>query len=195
MDIWKPSLHRPVYTHFTSSGEARRDTIYTTANLFQKKTGAEILFAPFTDHLAVAVRLTLDIRMARREKGTWKLNNTILQDPPSKEMLLEHIAIWKTNQRRYDSIEWWDSYVKTKIKHLFLHMGAERGRDMRDHENFSYQCIYDAIQNEGVNGRYRPVMNRCKAQLLLHKRKMDGTTLNIQRHACLKGETHSISLN
>jgi hypothetical protein len=128
MDIWNPSLQRPAYTHFTSSGAARLDRIYTTANLFQKKTGAEILFAPFTDHLAVEVRLTLDIRIARRRKGTWKMNNSILQDPSLKALLLEHIAIWKTHQRRYnDSIEWWDKYVKTKIKHLFRYMGAERG--------------------------------------------------------------------
>jgi hypothetical protein len=72
MDIWNPSLQRQAYTHFTSLGAARLDRIYTTAKLFQKKTGAEILFAPFTDRLAVEVRLTLDIRIARRRKRTWK---------------------------------------------------------------------------------------------------------------------------
>jgi hypothetical protein len=133
MDIWNPSHQRPAYTHYTSLGAARLDRIYTTTNLFQKKTGAEILFAPFTDHLAVEVRLTLDIRMARRGKGTWKLNNSILQDPSLKKLLLKHIAMWKTHQRRYDSIGWWDSYVKTKIKHLFIHMRAERRRDMTEH--------------------------------------------------------------
>jgi hypothetical protein len=80
VDMWEATLERGVYTHYTRQGASRLDRIYVTRNLSQKMVGTETVMAAFTDHLAVVLRIALDVETIRRGTGYWKLNVALLQD-------------------------------------------------------------------------------------------------------------------
>ena len=48
--------------HYSNHGESlkSRDSLKVTARLYSRKTGAELVAAAFTDHLAVVLRLAID---------------------------------------------------------------------------------------------------------------------------------------
>jgi len=60
-DMWRENLLRTVFTHYTPMGASRIDRIYTTRNTSDKKIGVETVAAVFTDHLAVVLRLSVDV--------------------------------------------------------------------------------------------------------------------------------------
>jgi len=51
----------------------------------------------FTGHLAVCLRLNIDVPTLRRGRGIWKLNNTILTENQCKEAIRTH---WEQRQKR-----------------------------------------------------------------------------------------------
>jgi hypothetical protein len=61
-DAWRTDPTRKVYTHYTLHGAARLDRIYEymTTNRNDRKLGVETVVAPFTDHMAVVLRLRMD---------------------------------------------------------------------------------------------------------------------------------------
>jgi len=46
--------------------------MYTTKEVSANKVGVETVAAAFTDHLAVILRLSVEITMVRRGRGLWK---------------------------------------------------------------------------------------------------------------------------
>jgi len=55
-----------VYTHYSASGATRIDQIYCTCEMLERKLGVEAIVAPFTDHLAVCLRMSIDLPIMRR---------------------------------------------------------------------------------------------------------------------------------
>jgi len=51
-----------------------------STNLRQKVTGIETVFAAFTDHLAVVVRIALNVPMIRLGRGRWMMNERLLEE-------------------------------------------------------------------------------------------------------------------
>jgi hypothetical protein len=194
IDAWQANLHSRAYTHYTNQGAARLDRLYISADLNEKKTGATLLFAPFTDHLAVTVRTTLAAPMARRGKGTWKMNNGLFAEPNFKENLLTLMKQWKVHQRRYtDAIVWWDSYVKKQLKHHFSRKGAEKKKEEEANISFLHTCIYEVLQSDAHEQVKTAALRKCKAEILLiHKRRMASTNLKTHQHATTQNERTSL---
>jgi hypothetical protein len=59
-DTWNQNPSRPTYTYHSSNGASRIDRFYVFTDLQKQKTGIEIIPAAFTDHHAVALRITID---------------------------------------------------------------------------------------------------------------------------------------
>jgi len=57
-DAWESPSQLPHYTQYTKSGATRIDRIYLFTPLKIRKQGIGTLIAPFSDHLAVVLRLT-----------------------------------------------------------------------------------------------------------------------------------------
>ena len=53
VDTWTQDPLRPTYTHHHPTGATRIDRLYVSQDLVQRKSGIEIIPAPFTDHHAV----------------------------------------------------------------------------------------------------------------------------------------------
>ena len=72
-DAWEQSSQKHRYTHYTNSGATRIDRIYIKNPLKKRKQGAETIIAPFSDHLAVVIRLTYSHQTNLRKRRLWKM--------------------------------------------------------------------------------------------------------------------------
>ena len=81
--------------------------------MINRKIGVEIVAAAFTDHLAVVLRLTVDIHILQRGRGIWKMNAAFIEENRCKEKLLEKWDLWKRQKRIFrEATMWWGRYIK-----------------------------------------------------------------------------------
>jgi len=108
---------RKVYTHYSASGATRIDRIYATRELLERKLGVEAIIAPYTDHLAVCLRISIVIPIMRRGRGLWKMDSAVITENASMEKLR---TLWGQLQRQKgyfpDLTMWWDGLCKKKIQ-------------------------------------------------------------------------------
>ena len=69
VDMWEAVPERDVYTHYTRQRASRLDRIYVKPNLSKKKCETETVMAAFTAHLAVVLRIALDVDTIRSGTG------------------------------------------------------------------------------------------------------------------------------
>jgi exonuclease III len=79
-DMWEENPERGIYTHYSRQGASRLDRIYVTRNIRDRKKGIETVVAAFTDHLAVALSIALDVDIIRRGRSYWKMNAELTQE-------------------------------------------------------------------------------------------------------------------
>ena len=108
-DVWEATQPRNVYTHYTPTGASRIDRIYVTENLIIRKQGVATVAAAFTDHLAVILRLSIEVPLARREKGYWRMNVSFLGESTFQNKLRTYWAKWQRQMNYYpDTLTWWE---------------------------------------------------------------------------------------
>ena len=102
-----------LHTLFPYGSEKNRPDIYTTKELSTKTLGVETVAAAFTDHLAVILRLSVEVPIIRRGKGLWKMNTGMFDEETVKEKLQQQLALWRQQRRLYpDWPMWWGRYAK-----------------------------------------------------------------------------------
>ena len=79
-DTWQGNPTRKVYTHYSVSEATRIDQIYAIRELLERKLGVDAIAAPFTDHLAVCLRLSIDLPIMRRGRGLWKMDSAVITE-------------------------------------------------------------------------------------------------------------------
>jgi exonuclease III len=174
VDIWEMSTNRPVYTHYTGRGASRIDRIYVSRNLHGKKINAETRVAAFTDHLAVVLRIVLDITTVRRGRSYWKMNTALLQDDHFLQQLRLRWTDWYRRAKYYPTlVMWWERAVKTLIKKFFIYEGTVIRREAIQMENFYYACLYDILRRPSPHEVKRTKLNQLKAKIIkLHNTKL-----------------------
>jgi len=75
-----------------------KNRIYTSRNLSDQKRGVETRLAAFTDHLAVVLRIALQVTPVWRGRSYWKMNTTLLGDKNFQRQLRQKWADDQTNQ-------------------------------------------------------------------------------------------------
>jgi len=80
VDTWQPNTNRCVHTHISRSGASRLECIYSTKELNSRKQGVEVVPVAFTDHLAVCLRLSVELPILRTGRGMWKMDNDVLTE-------------------------------------------------------------------------------------------------------------------
>jgi hypothetical protein len=142
----------------------------------------------------MSVRISLPETMARRGRGRWKMNIELLKEQSFKDGLTTCVQQWRAYGSRYaDVIEWWDNYAKKQIKIQFIRKGTEKNKEDKAYINFLHTCIYEILQGDACERTKTAAINKFKAKiLLLHKRKMEKTILNIQKYAPAQNEKVSI---
>jgi hypothetical protein len=147
-------------------GASRIDRIYTTENLKRAQHGAEAVVAAFTDHLAIIVRLSIDIPCVCG-KGYWRMNVSFLGDPHFQHRLQENWEMWRRHLKYYpNKVQWWCRYVKRMIQLLFSREGVDRRRDRVEMENFYYSAMYDALRELTTNETKTITLKRLKAKII-----------------------------
>ena len=145
-DVWNTNNNRAIYTHYTPHGAARLDRLYVSPSLRNRKMGVQTVMAAFTDHLAVCLRIALDTPLIRGGRGWWKMNIKLMAEVNFRDQLKQEWARWKQQEEKYPkSVTWWESYVKRKIRYMFMTEGKERAQVDTTMENYYYACIYDIL--------------------------------------------------
>ena len=86
-DMWQSDPPEKGYTHYSLMGATRIDRICTTKDMSTKKVGVETLAAAFTEHLAVILRLSVEVPIIQRGRGLWKMNTSLFDEELVKEKL------------------------------------------------------------------------------------------------------------
>ena len=86
-DVWNQNPARPSYTYYSPHGATRLDRFYITSEIQQKKIGIEIIPAAFTDHYAVAMRITLQDPDLQRARGRRKMDSILINDEHLKKRI------------------------------------------------------------------------------------------------------------
>lgn len=102
------------YTYYYQAGASQLDRIYVTKNLQYCVRNADICPVEFSNHCAYMCKIRQPALGAIRGRGTWKLNQGILENEDLKERFHEEWKLWKKQIPRYmDTLEWWMRYAKT----------------------------------------------------------------------------------
>ena len=122
-----------VCTHYSASRTTRIDRIYVTRELLERKLGLEATVAPFTDHLAIRLRICLDLRIVRRERGLWKMDSVIITDNACTEKLR---TLWGQLRRQKAYFPgrtmWWERLCKRKYdKYTNVNKPSAEGTTVR----------------------------------------------------------------
>ena len=173
-NTWQGNPTRIVYTHYSASGATRIDRIYATRELLERKLGVEAIVAPFTDHIAVCVQMSIDLPIMRRGRGLWKMDSNVIAENACTEKLRTLREQFQRQKGYFPYLTiWWARLCKRKIRQLFQREQAERRRDHRMMENHLYDSMYDLLKRPGPSDQKLPVLNRLKAKnVRLHNRRL-----------------------
>jgi hypothetical protein len=95
-----------------------------------RKYGIETAVAAFTDHLAVILRISMDVTAVQRGRSYWKMIATLLSDAGGQETLQQIWMEWKGQRNLYHNIVfWWERVAKNQLRKLLITEGAMRRRD------------------------------------------------------------------
>jgi hypothetical protein len=154
VDMWATIPERGIYTYYTWQGTSRLNRIYVSRNLSGRKCGTEAIMTAFPDHLAVVLRIVLNVTAVCRDRYYWKINAALLRETPFLETLRQRWAGWARQQKHYPNVVmWWERVAKKQLRHLFTCEGTERRRDDTALEHFYHACLCDLLQTPRPGGR------------------------------------------
>jgi exonuclease III len=193
-DAWDTHHIRPAYTHFTSGGAARIDRIYITDELRSRKQGSKDIPAVFTDHLAVALRITFGTPATVPRRFTWRMNITLLRQQSFKQQLNDHWANRRRAARQFPTkVQWWESRVKRRLRQVFQREGTARQRDRRELENLYYEMMHQVLQNPIPNENTGMILRKLKAIIIrLNTIQQRGVKLDVHEADTVPGEEISV---
>jgi hypothetical protein len=167
--MWAPAPER-VYTQYTQTGAARLDRIYVSRQLSGRKCGAETSVTAFTDHLAVILRIALDVVTVHRGRSYVKMDAALLRDAGVRETLRQRWMGWRRERNLYPHIVmWWERLAKNQIRKL-ISEGAMSRRDNLALGNFYHASICELLQSPP------PTRTRLWPLTILRRRYSDYTT-------------------
>jgi len=85
--MWATAPQRGVYTHYTRREASLLDRMYVSRNLSGRKCGTERVATAFTGHLAVFLRIALNVTTVRSGRVYWRKNATLLRETLFQEKL------------------------------------------------------------------------------------------------------------
>jgi len=77
-DTWQGNPTRNMHIHYSVPGAIQNEIIYATQELLARKLGVEVIVAPFTDHLAICLRISIALPIMRKGRGLWKMDSAVI---------------------------------------------------------------------------------------------------------------------
>jgi hypothetical protein len=161
-----------------------------STDLQKQKTGIEIIPAAFTDHDAVALRITIDDYDLQRRRGRWKMDPMLMADEHLQRRIRTEWVKWQKHKRYYPGITmWWERYVKKHVQILIRKEQSDRNTDYKFMESHLYQCIYDILHSDAPEAVKLPALQRYKAKIVrLHAMRMEKVLLDNTADDKMDGE-------
>ena len=101
--------------------------------------GIEIIPAAFTDHYAVAMRITVQDTDLQRVRGRWKMESILITDGHLKRRISSEWVKWQNHKRYYPAVTMcWERYVKKHLPILIRKVQYERNKNYKLIENRLY---------------------------------------------------------
>ena len=100
-DTWQGNPTRKVCTYYSVSEATRIDQIYVTEELLMRKRGVEVIVAPFIDHLAVYLRISIALPIMRMGRGLWKMDSVVIIENAGTE---KSRTVWVAYNGRNDTL-------------------------------------------------------------------------------------------
>jgi hypothetical protein len=152
--------------HYTRSGAARLDRIYATRQLSGHKYGIERAVASFTDHLAVFLRISLELTTVHLRRIYWKMDTALLSDAGVQETLKQRWTGLKRQRNLFPQIViWWERVAKNQLLIILNTEGAMRRRDELALENFYHAALYELLQSPPPHEDKIMTVNHIKAKI------------------------------
>jgi hypothetical protein len=82
-----PAKGRRLNKYYTRNGATRLDRINVTKELLRGKCGTETIVTALSDHLAVLVRMALNMTIGQRGIGIWRMNVAVMKEVLFREKL------------------------------------------------------------------------------------------------------------
>jgi len=118
------------------------------------------------------------------------MNAKLMEEATFRDRLQQVRSKWEHRRKKHpNSVMWWESYVKKKIRYIFMTDGKERARDDKMIENFYYNCIYDILQ-EPTQPREKSIkLRQLKAKIIrLHNKRLQATTVDARDPTIYQGQ-------
>jgi hypothetical protein len=159
-------------------------------DLQKQKSGIEIILAAFTDHHAVALRITIEDYDLQRRRGRWKMDPTLMADEHLQRKICTEWVKWQNHNRHYpDMTMWWERYVKKHIQSLIRKEQSDRNTDYKLMENHLYQCVYYILHSDAPKAAKLPALQLYKAKIVrLHAMRIEKVLLDNIAHDKMDGE-------
>jgi hypothetical protein len=165
--MWEANPERGIYIHYSRQGASRLDRIYVTRNLSDRKKGIETVVTAFTDHLAVVLRMALDVDIIRRGRSFWKMNATLMQDAQFQAQLRLQWKRW-IQQRKYypDIVTWWERSAKNKSGYSLYGKERKKTRNLEKWIISTMPAYMTFYKTQNIEQHETENVNRLKAQLI-----------------------------
>jgi len=145
------------------------DGIYITNHLMSRKQGVETVATAFTDHLAVVLRLAIDIPLTSKGRGHWRVNVSYLNEKAFRDELQTQWERRKQQKIFYPKrVLWWGRYVKRVVCQLFTTEGTNCRQDSQRLEIFYYGVIYTALQDVTITDTTYVSLKKTRVRIVVH---------------------------
>lgn len=193
-DAWILKNNTVQYTFFTGNSASRLDRMYVTPLLTSHISSIETVPVPISDHSAVLLRIRLDVPCPVFGRSYWKLNVSCLSDKSLQQNFIEQWHQWLTRQTKYDDlVDWWEFYVKPKIRTFFKQYTYLKHQDEERLINFYYRCILEVQSNYIPTPESKKMISRCQAKILsIYRKRMQGLMVRSRETNCTNNERSNL---
>ena len=192
-DAWFiPNKRRAIeYTYIRQNCKSRLDRIYL-CELATSVSDTQVVHTSISDHSCVITTLNIEGTPAPG-KYYWKLNTSLLEDTYVKQRFKELWITLKRKVENYQSInEWWENFVKLKIKSFFINEGKIANKKTYGLIEYLECCLANLYISDGNN--YNEI-KLLKGRINTYKNKiLEGVKIRSRITEQIEGEQMSAYL-
>lgn len=152
------------------------------------------MFAAFTDHLAVCLRIKLEVPLLQRGRGLWNMNTKLLGETTYRNRFQQERIRWRLQEGKYpDRVTLWEKYVKRKIRFLFIQERTKRTREVMTNDNYYYARIYDILKDHRHPREKTVTLSHLKSKTVrLYSKRVQSLTIDTHESTLCQGESPSL---
>lgn len=178
-DVWRLKGLGEGFTYRSASSASRIDRIYVSGNVSERVRTVELTPIAFSDHCALACNIKLNLNQFVIRKGTWRINNRILEDQCFMTDFEQKWKLVKCKQSRYANVaEWWETFAKKEIKWFCLKFLRDMNKEEYELSNFYEKCMKELASKGTLNSKEYVTLKEIKAKITkLQWKKLQGFTV------------------